>query len=155
MSNWQIVEPTLDYSVRKLCCRPYPLHKNGCPNFRKKSTCPPKYPLLQNLIDMNKEIWAIWNKFPIGEHMNKMKLKHPEWTERQLRNVLYWQPTARKELKNIIKLFLKENNLIIVQSPEAAGVNLTDTMSKIGIKLEWPPQKWAYQIVLAGFKIES
>jgi len=43
--------------------------------------------------------------------------------------------------------------LIIIKNPEGAGVNCTATMKKIGIKMEWPPIKYTYQIVLAGKSI--
>lgn len=38
----------------------------------------------------------------------------------------------------------------VVLTPEAHGVNLTETMRSAGIVLEWPPDRLAYQIVLAG-----
>jgi len=34
--------------------------------------------------------------------------------------------------------------------PEAMGVNVTETMKRVGIELEWPPVNVAYQIALAG-----
>lgn len=34
----------------------------------------------------------------------------------------------------------------------AMGVNVTETIEKIGIKLEWPPVDTTYQIALAGIK---
>jgi hypothetical protein len=43
----------------------------------------------------------------------------------------------------------------VVNNPEAQGVNLTETMKNVGIILEWPPEKLAYQIVLSGIKKEK
>ena len=40
----------------------------------------------------------------------------------------------------------------IESCPEGAGVNITTTMKSIGIDLEWPPKRYAYQVVLAGKK---
>lgn len=38
----------------------------------------------------------------------------------------------------------------VVHTPEANGVNLTETMRSAGITLQWPTDQVAYQIVLAG-----
>ncbi len=85
-----------------------------------------------------------------------MKQKHPNWSEHQLKCVLYWQNSARKNLKNHIADFLKENNKFTIETcPEAMGVNITETMNQIGIKLEWPPMNIAYQIALAGIRKEK
>lgn len=37
----QRISPVIDYKVKSLCQTPYPGHKLGCPNFNKKSSCPP------------------------------------------------------------------------------------------------------------------
>ena len=149
------VNPVVDYSVRSLCSYPYHLHPKGCPNLNKKGSCPPHCPRIEDAIDLSKKVYCIYNVFPIGEHMDKMKKKYPDWTIYQLRCCLYWQPKARKQLREKIKLFIKQHrNLIIVGNPEGCGVNVTETMKGIGINLEWPPEKYAYQIVLAGEKNE-
>ena len=149
------VKPVVDYSVISLCCKSYHNHKKGCPNFLKKKGCPPNCPKIEDVIDLSRTVYCIYNAFPIGEHMDRMKTKYPDWTIYQLRCCLYWQPKARKQLKEKIKLFIKQYpNLVIVGNPEGCGVNVTETMKGIGINLEWPPEKYAYQIVLAGEKNE-
>jgi hypothetical protein len=103
---------------------------------------------------MNKTIYAVYNVFDFKAHVDKMKKNHPDWTKYQLRCCLYWQPKARKQLKEKIKLFMRKfSDYSIVKNPEAMGVNLTETMKKAGIELEWPPEKVTYQIVLAGKKV--
>ena len=145
------VKPVIDYSVRALCAKPYHNHRKGCPNLSVKSCCPPYCPRIEDVIDLSKKVYCIYNVFPIGEHMLNLKKKYPDWTIYQLRCCLYWQPKARKQLKEKIKMFKKQHpDLIIVDSPEGCGVNVTETMKGIGISLEWPPEKYAYQIVLAG-----
>ena len=147
------VEPVIDYKMRGLCCKPYPLHKNGCPNFHKKKGCPPDAPKFEDIIDSNKPIYAIYNKFNFEEHTLKMKDKHPEWTKRQVECCLYWQPKARKLLKEKIKKFLEIfPDMNIISCTEACGVNITETMKNAGIILEWPPQKYTYQIVFAVYE---
>lgn len=152
---WQRVNPEIDEKMRGLCCNPYPNHPKGCPNFGKKEACPPKYPIIQELIDLSPEspVYIIWTSFDIGAHVNRMRELHPKWTERQLYCCLYWQPRARKALKREVSVFLKEHpDMFIVVTPEGAGVNITATMAKVGVQLEWPPKNVTYQVVMAGRK---
>lgn len=145
------VIPVVDYSVRGLCIKPYPGHKEGCPNFGKKKGCPPEAKMFDTVYDMSKPVFAIINKFDFAGHVNRMKELHPEWSERQLECCLYWQPRARKQLLENIKHFLKNHPGYKIEScPEAMGVNITETMTNSGLILEWPPKQWAYQIAIAG-----
>jgi predicted metal-binding protein len=151
--HFQIVFPVMDIRVRDLCTKPYAGHPKGCPNYNKKETCPPRAPLLTDWLEFDYPIFAIWNRFPIFKHVLNLKKKHPNWSERQLHCCLYWQGTARKQLQRIITQFKHANPhqiYAITTCPEAMGVNVTETMKRIGIELEWPPRRYAYQIALAG-----
>jgi predicted metal-binding protein len=146
-----IVNPVIDISVRDLCCKPYLSHSKGCMNWNKKSDCPPSAPIINTVMDLTKPIYVIYNRFEFDLHVKSMQEKHPRWSDRQLKCCLYWQPKARKELRKKIELFLEEHpECKVIMCPEAQGVNLTATMKSIGIELEWPPEKFAYQIALAG-----
>lgn len=150
MKEW-IVSPVVDPSVRSLCTRPYEGHPRGCPNWGKRSTCPPDAPLLPDLLDLSKPVYCICNVFDLGHHVAEMQHKHPEWSVRQLRCCLYWQGRARRELKSEIERFHRDHReLIIVMCPEACGVNVTETMKRVGIQLEWPPISKTYQVALVG-----
>ena len=145
------VEIIIDNSMRGLCKKAYPGHKKGCPNFNKRQDCPPKVPLLHKVLDLNHPVFAIWNVYDFKNHTSKMKTKHPEWSKRQVECCLYWQGSARKQLKFKIQSFLESYpGYIILTTPEACGVNITKTMKNIGINLEWPPKTVTYQIALAG-----
>ena len=154
------VKPIVDHTVRSICVRPYPGHPKGCPNFNKKHGCPPKAQLIENIIDLSKHVIAIYNVFDINKHIQNMRFKHPTWSERQLVCCLYWQGTARKQLKNEISKYIDhwkkdvKNNIRIIECPESCGVNVTATMHRVGIELEWPPRIKAYQVVLAGVPIK-
>ena len=149
--NWVQVQPVINHSVRGLCVTQYPGHAKGCPNYGKKDGCPPKAGLFDHVFDLGQPIYAIYNRFPIGAHMAKMREKHPEWTDRQLRCCLYWQAGARKELKKHIIAFGHNNpDYHVTACPEAMGVDVTATMERSAIILEWPPQVFAYQIAFAG-----
>ncbi len=93
------VTPVIDHKVRGLCTKPYPNHKKGCPNFEIKKGCPPSAPYFEKYYDMEKPIYAIINRFACKPHTNKMRLAHPDWSDRQINCVLYWQGRARKYLK--------------------------------------------------------
>ena len=116
---------------------PYYNHKKGCPNFNKKDGCPPQAQFFDKVYDLSKPVFAIWNEFDLGAHIEKMKLNNPKWSEHQLKCCLYWQPKARKELKKEIIKFLRENNeYSITACPEGMGINITETMKNKGIELQ-------------------
>ena len=145
------VKPVIDRDMGKLCVKPYSNHKKGCPNYNKKKGCPPKCKDIDEILDFNKDIYVIYNKYDFGSHVERMSEKHSDWSKRQLECCLYWQGTARKRLREKIVVFRSLHpTLFIVACPEVSGTNLTATMEKIGIKLQWPPEKFTYQIVLAG-----
>lgn len=152
---WKEVEPVYDPSVRYLCQRRYSGHPRGCPNYGKKAGCPPKAPLFYDVLDAQRPIYAIWNDFALGEHIARMREKHPSWSERQLACCLYWQPRARLYLRRHVHYFLLsgEGKMRVLWCPEAAGINVTATMRRAGVELEWPPRKIAYQVVLVGFPV--
>ena len=137
----------LERDRSELCVRPYPNHPKGCPNFKKKLGCPPNIGLFRETY----KTYTIYNIFPFGEHVRRMETKHPEWSERQCECCLYWQGTARKQLKDQIKLFGQEfSRFVLHMTPEALGVNVTATMEQVGIILEWPPKEYTYQVALAS-----
>ena len=153
---WQQVKPVVDSGMAALCRRPYPLHPKGCPNWGKKAGCPPKCKPIGELLDLKAPVWAIWTQFNLHDHMVRMQEKHPGWSERQLKCCLYWQPRARRNLHDeLIRFIMEVHPDAIVTTPEASGVNLTETMKQVGVQLEWPPENWTYQVVLAGKKFLS
>jgi len=148
---WKKVKLVVEPKVRALCVHPYPNHPKGCPNFNKKRGCPPKVRLVGVHLDLDKDTYVVWNDFDLKAHVDKMRAKYPKWTDRQVECCLYWQPRARKQLKAIVAEF--EDlfpGLRVIHTPEAQGVNLTETMRLVGVELEWPPKNVARQIVVAG-----
>lgn len=138
---YRMVRLAIDHSVRKLCVTPYglslgcnrPDHPNGCPNFNKRQDCPPKAPLIGDLLDLSKPVFAVWNVFDLAGHRRKMLGKHSDWSERQLVNCLYWQGSARKALRHEVQDCLgwisqSREGYIPVMTPEACGVNVTAMM---------------------------
>lgn len=123
------------------CCLPYPNHPRGCPKF---PDCPKQVFDFKDYSD--DMVWfAVIEEFDLKEHAIKMKKKHPKWSDRQCRCVLYWQSKVRKKLMDRCKEIGGE----IIRDPEAAGVNLFATMSKYGLFLKANPD-YVYKIAFVG-----
>ena len=151
ITGYASVAPVLDVRMRELCRRPYPNHPKGCPNWGKKVGCPPNCPCLSETLDLDYFVYAIYNVFNLEAHTRRMRQNHPEWSKRQVDCCLYWQPRARRQLgKAVAKFEELASNLILVHCPEAQGVNITNTLCQIGVHLEWPPEKYAVQVILVG-----
>lgn len=142
-----VIEPRM----RGMCKLPYPLHPKGCPNFNHKAGCPPRCLMFGERFDLSAPVYAIINEFDLAAHVARMRASNPAWSTRQLECCLYWQPTARKQLGAEIKRFQMEHAGYTVDTcPEAGGVNVTETLRRIGIELEWPPKRVVRQVALAG-----
>jgi len=130
------------------CRLPYPNHRRGCPNFGKKDKCPPRAPRFEDIV--RAPYWLVAQSFDLKAHAERMKRKHPHWSERQARCVLYWQGTVNKALREWASLLWKElgDDYMVVKIPEANGVNLFATCAKIGIHLKRNPDLvWKMMIV--------
>lgn len=152
------VDVIVDRRVRGLCVRPYHGHARGCPNVGREG-CPPGAPHIRCVLDLRRPVWAVWTRFDLSSHVEKMRARHPFWTDRQLQNCLYWQGAARAKLKRevarvLARLEPKHGQLHTVWCPEATGVDVTHTMLGIGVELEWPPVRYTRQVVLVGSKRE-
>lgn len=151
------VKVVLDPSVRDLCRKPYPGHPRGCPNYGKRHTCPPQAPMLSDVLDLSRQVWAVWVEFDIKAQRFKMWFKHPKWSKRQAECCLYWQGVVRKRLRREMHVFISDpdmelfgDRLVPIEVPEAMGVNVTETMRGIGVELEWPPERIVRKIGLLG-----
>ena len=142
------------------CTLPYPGHKKGCPNFNKNPLCPPNVKIMENILDDFSFYYLILANFDIFKYANQMIHKHPDWSERKARCVLYWQKSVKKLMREYIKnIYLKnpsynfylfssgagENISLINQdeiySMEAAGINVIHTLINNNINIEVKPKK--------------
>ena len=154
LEGWAPAVLVIDNKLRRVCCWPYDGHPHGCPNFNKRKDCPP---IAKKLSDMTwrGRPFLIWYAFPLSEHVERMRDKHPGWSKKQLRCGLYWQGTARKKLRELIAKFKRKKmagrfrEWTFFETPEACGLNVTETMRQFGIYLEWPPINYAYKVALA------
>lgn len=127
------------------CALPYPGHPKGCPNLPKG--CISDRPDFRDIAHLY-EWFAVVEEFDLKAHVAMMKERHPQWTERQCRNPLYWQGAVRAKLRekaefaagqrNHYRHYLKNENLIL-DIPEVCGIDVFKTMAGVGIALERTP----------------
>ena len=113
------------------CKLPYPNHPDGCPNY-------PECINKTKAIGFGEYNWyAVVEEFDLEEHAKRMKANHPKWTNRQCRCLLYWQGSLRKRLLAKAKTIGGD---IILPIPEAYGINIFETMMKVGVVIERNPR---------------
>lgn len=127
------------------CALPYHGHPRGCPNLSKG--CIRDRPDFKD-IARDYTWFAVVEEFDLNAHAKMMKLRHPDWTVRQCRNPLYWQGAVRAKLRakaeyaagqiNEYGHYLKNENLIL-DIPEACGIDVFQTMAGVGVILDRTP----------------
>ena len=126
------------------CTLPYPNHQKGCPNFPR---CTKSRKDFQDYIGYN---WfAVIEEFDLKSHADRMKKRHPHWTERQCRNLLYWQGGVRSRLRKKAQKFSFVGD-IILDIPEANGVDMFRTMANHGIIIKRDKPMNIKKIMLVG-----
>ncbi len=141
----------INYKAREWCLLPYPDHPKGWPNFGRHQTCPPTAPLVENFIDLQKQLYLIIVEFDLGLHIRKMIQKHQGWSERQAKCVLYWQSGVNAQLESECNLFRWSHlGVVTTRCPEAMGVNVIATAGLVGLPIKVKPSDTVYKIALAG-----
>ena len=142
----------LDSRARGLWCKlPYPNHKKGCPNYGKKKGCPPFSRPFHELVIP--PFYLVVTTFDLEAHATRMKILHPDWSDKQARCLLYWQNSVRKKLLDKAKAFLKDQNsanLVLLELPEANGVDVFKTCKAVGIKIDRDPKKIVRKVMIIG-----
>ena len=142
--------------VQDFCKMPYPGYPRGCPMYDTRASCPPEAPLIDDVLDLTKPIYAAAIEFDLKGFEERMRRLHPDWSEKQLRNPRYWQGTARRKLKDKIELAKHSNpnlnNLLVLYRPEANGVHVVSTMRKVGVKITFPPKETVILVAIIGHR---
>ena len=125
---WEPVE-----KIQRWCRLPYVAHSNGCPNA---DDCKFFDHELKDVLAVNRPLSIAWVEFNIDDYEERMRVKHPTWTQRQCRNLLYWQTSLRKHL--VERCREKYNGSKIILGAEGGGVNFHRTMRALGVKLDLP-----------------
>jgi len=129
---------------------PYPSHPRGCPNYNHKYGCPPKARLIEEAIDLGRTTYLVIVKFDLAKHINEMLMRHPHWSNRQARCVLYWQGGVNKELKfrTCEAKWELEGFNDIFMCPEAMGINIIKTVRDLGIPIKARPVDTVFKVAL-------
>ena len=147
----QVTRLHINHRAREWCKLPYPGHRYGCPNYDRKEVCPPQAPLIEDFFNLNKPLLLIAIKFDLANHIRRMRVLHPKWTDRQARCVLYWQSGVNNDLKiAALQLCNKRPELTYTLLPEAMGVNVLTTALDAGIPVKIKPIDIVYKIALLG-----
>jgi len=155
--EFEMIKPVLkmdvivDFRSQGVWCKlPYPGHKQGCPNYGKKKGCPPFTKKIHDIIET--PFFLSIQSFDLEKHAKKMKEKHPNWTDKQCRNLLYWQKSVIKRLKDESYQFARTqgDNFVVLEVPEANGVQVFETCKKVGILLDKNPGKIVYKVMIIG-----
>ncbi len=142
----------LDARARKWCKLPYPDHPRGCPNFDKNPECPPNASDVRQRFDLDKPHYFVIQQFDLADHVKRMRARHPDWSERQCRCVLYWQGTVRKRLKQKVAEFIRTHpEMTHTLIPEAMGINVIKTAKNLGIPIQTRPRDTIFKIALVGY----
>lgn len=143
-------------SPRSFCTRAYHNHPKGCPNYGNPG-CPPDMPMLDWVYDISKPIYFIGNEFNLKEHVAEMRKKHPNWTDYQLRNVLYWQSKSISINNKVSNAWVRNYpNLVLTNYIESMGVNFNESLREVGMELTFGPNlDFPKRITLAGEVLNS
>lgn len=125
-------------AVRTWCAFTYPDHPQGCPNYRPGKCDPDRELWINDLLMVQKPMWLVYSEFNLEAHAQRMKEEHSDWTERQCRNLLYWQPTSKRQMRQRTELFISvtPGADYPVYLPEYYGVNVYATAALSGLELE-------------------
>jgi len=71
-----------DKAIKALCGIPYYDHPKGCPYFNTRETCMGNSPLIDEVLDLERELFVIYTPHIIGTIAEKTRLNNPQWTEK-------------------------------------------------------------------------
>lgn len=134
------------------CKIPYRSNPKGCPNFKKG--CTTSRPHFNNYNGF--EWYAVVLRFDLKAHAEEMKKKPRKdgtpWSEAQARCILYWQEhKVRKPLRAMaMELYHPLMGDVLLDIPEANGVQVFDTMAKHGLILERRNPDIIHKVMLVG-----
>ena len=147
------VEVVVDVArSRAFCGKAYAGHPKGCPNFGKFADCPPQAGFYPELYKTECRLVAVGLDLK-GLAENRRK-RFPNYTDKSLRNSRIWQGHLKAELRKLVAENIKDDETALYR-PEATGVDVTETVRRVEIILEWPPKNWAFKIAFLVKKKED
>ena len=122
------------------CKLPYPGHQLGCPMWDTRPQCPPRAPLVYYVYNLKKPHWLVVARFDLKAHAEEWERRRPHWTERQRRNSRYWQAGVVGRLRDECELQVRgRSGLGYEMIPEAMGINVFQTLRRVGVCLQRRP----------------
>lgn len=79
-----------------------------CPNYNHSWACPPEAPYLEKEVSTFNKFFLIYYKCDLNKHIEKEKLKHPNQSEKRIKNKLLMTNFLRDKLEQEIFEFLNE-----------------------------------------------
>lgn len=131
------------------CLLPYPGHPDGCPMYGTRDECPPYAPLFEAVVEP--PFYLAVQEFDLEGWVKKLQAEHPSRSEAQCRIPYLWQGKVKRELLAEANKFLWTfPGGVILERPEANGVNLFATCRLQGMELEKNPQKVVKVMMIIG-----
>ena len=141
----------IDKRCGKWCQLPYPSHPHGCPNYGQCNYCPPYAPVISDFFDLTKPHWFLVTEFDLAAHIEAFQIRHPLWSERRLKCVLYWQNQVRSiQRQQIAEFRLGHPSTVFTQLPEAMNTNVLRTLQALQINFETKPRRKVLKVALLG-----
>lgn len=160
-----------DPIVQSYCNNPEYL----CPFYGKSWACPPEAPYLENEIMSYDKFYLIYTKFEIqkkGDNKSRTSFRYKDMREIMEQEMEKFLNQHRKEFKEIkilwdghCRVCEKENKKCSIEedvpcrypdkirySMEAVGIDVTQTVKKLDIDIEWPPINHVYRFGLVCVK---
>ena len=146
----------MDNRCGNWCKLAYPAHPRGCPNYGQRNYCPPYAPPVDDFFDLNERHWFLITEFDLAAHMEAFQIRHPSWSERRLKCVLYWQNQVRSiQRQQIAEFRFNYPGTVFTQLPEAMDTNVLRTLQALKINFETKPQRKVLKVALLGYMNSS
>jgi predicted metal-binding protein len=159
-------------NVRNCCKIPYKNNENGCPNYNKNPLCPPVSQYMPNVLDNYDKFVLVYAKFDLKNYIIERRKINPKLSYKQARNSRHWQKSIKKLLNNTIsnikadfvfgcgsgfscKTYNSNNECIMCQSMESAGINVMLLFKKERIDFEIKPRNKVVLACLLMYEIEN
>jgi hypothetical protein len=115
---------------------PYPDHKRGCPNYGRPG-CPPDAARIVDYLDTSRPIYLVYASLDLEHRAAWMRSRHPDMSNRQCRNCMYWQRIVRAELRLNARAAMQFLGCdAVTYCPEGQGVNVFVTARLAGLKMD-------------------
>jgi hypothetical protein len=89
------------------------------------------------MMDCARPLYLVYETFDLEGHAADMKVRHPDWSDRMCRNVLYWQGSVRARLRmNVRDAIEKLGCDSVTYCPEGHGVNVFATARLAGLAMD-------------------